>query len=82
MLPLDRRKRGGPHLEWRVRLFAVAAVLGLAGIYFDYRRLTGAAILLLLGGLALRFVSAQVEDAAEDEPEDEPTGEREDQLGA
>jgi hypothetical protein len=78
MLPLDRRKRGGPHLEWRVRLFAGAAVLGLAGIYFDDRRLTGAAILLLLGGLALRFVSAH----GEDESEDEPVGEPEEQPGA
>lgn len=72
MLTLDRRKRGRRHLEWRVRLFAVAAVLGLAGIYFDDRRLTGAAILLLLGGLALRFVSAQGEDMPEDEPAGEP----------
>jgi hypothetical protein len=59
MLLLDRAKREGPHLEWRVRLFALAAVFGLAGIYFDDRRMTGVAILLLLVGLALRFAGTR-----------------------
>lgn len=53
---LDRRRHAGPYLEWKVRIFAVAAVLGLAGIYFDERWLTGGAILILFGGLALRFL--------------------------
>jgi hypothetical protein len=65
-----RAKRVRPHLEWRVRLFVAAAVLGLAGIYFDDRRLTGGAILLLLAGLALRFAKG---DTAEDaDPQDDP----------
>ena len=53
---LDRRRRAGPWLEWKVRLFVVAALLGLTGIYRQERWLTGAAIVLLLAGLLLRFV--------------------------
>ena len=56
MVFLDRRRRAGRYLEWKVRIFSVAAVLGLAGIYFDERWLTGTAILMLFGGLALRFL--------------------------
>jgi hypothetical protein len=41
-------------LEWKVRIFIIAAALGLAGIYLEEKLLTGAAILLLLGGVALR----------------------------
>lgn len=65
MVFLDRNRRAGPHLEWKVRLFAVAAVLGLAGIYVGERWLTGAAIVLLFAGLFLRFLPAAVEDADE-----------------
>ena len=43
-------------LEWKVRLFSVAAVLGLAGIYLEERRLTGAAIIVLAGGMLLRLI--------------------------
>ena len=69
---LDRRRRAGPYLEWKVRLFVLAAVLGLAGIYLEERWLTGAAIALLFGGLALRFLPTGEEaEAAEDDDEDE-----------
>lgn len=71
MLVLDRTKREGPHLEWRVRAFAVAAVFGLAGIYFDDRWLTGLAIVLLLVGFALRFAKPGAH-ATGTGPEDEP----------
>lgn len=53
---LDRSRRGDPHLEWKVRLFSVAAVLALCGIYFDERWMTGAAIAVLAAAMALRFV--------------------------
>jgi len=69
MVFLDRKRRAGPHLEWKVRLFAVAAVLGLAGIYLNERWLTGAAIVLLFAGLLLRFLP----DARADDRE-EPDG--------
>jgi hypothetical protein len=69
---LDRRRRAGPYLEWKVRLFVVAAVLGLAGIYMEERWLTGAAIALLLVGLALRFLPTREEDESEEEDEGAP----------
>jgi hypothetical protein len=67
---LDRRQRAGPYLEWKVRIFAVAAVVGLAGIYFEERWLTGAAILLLLGGLSLRLLPLGEPELDEDEEHD------------
>ena len=57
-----------------MRLFSVAAVLALGGIYLDERWLTGIAIAVLAGGLGLRFLPGA------DEPDaDEPDG---DQAGA
>jgi len=53
---LDRRRRAGKYLEWKVRVFTVAAVLGLAGIAVDNRWMTGAAIMVLMGGVLLRFL--------------------------
>ena len=47
---LDRGRRAGKHLEWKVRIFAVAAVVGLAGIYLDRLWLTWVAIALLGAG--------------------------------
>lgn len=44
------------YLEWKVRLFSVAAVLGLTGIYFDEHWMTGSAILLLGSAVMLRFL--------------------------
>jgi hypothetical protein len=59
-------------LEWRVGIFVVAAVLGLAGMYLDESWLTGAAILLLVAGVLLRFVpgSPGAGDPADGEDED------------
>jgi hypothetical protein len=53
---MDRRRRAGRFLEWKVGLFSVAAVLGLAGIYLQDRWMTGGAILVLLAAMALRFL--------------------------
>lgn len=63
---LDRRRRAGPYLEWKVRIFAVAAVVGLAGIYLDERWLTGTAIVILLAGLSLRFLPHERGEGDED----------------
>jgi uncharacterized membrane protein YjjB (DUF3815 family) len=51
---LDRKRKAGKHLELKVALFCVAAVVGLAGIYFESRWLTGVAIVLLLAGMFIR----------------------------
>jgi hypothetical protein len=64
---LDRGRRAGPYLEWKVRLFAVAAVLGLAGIYFEERWLTTAAIILLFTGLMLRFLPTGEAEARDED---------------
>jgi len=71
MVFLDRRQRASRHLEWKVRIFIVAAVLALVGIYLEERWLTGSAIVILFAGLGLRFVSDQG-DRAEDPRDIEP----------
>lgn len=68
-LLLDRSKRAGRWLEWKVRLFAVAAVLAMCGIYFEERWMTMTAIGLLLGAMLLGLVGKgnSARDAEEDE---------------
>lgn len=68
MFRLDRSKRAGPLLEWKVRIFVVGAVLGAAGMYLDEGWLTGAAIVALLGGMLLQHFLADT--SGSDEPED------------
>jgi hypothetical protein len=49
-----RDRRSGPrYLGWRVALFAIAAIVWLVGLVTEQRLLTGAAILILLGAVAL-----------------------------
>jgi len=66
---LDRNRRAGKFLEWKVRLFSVAAVVALAGIYMESRWWTGAAILILMGGLLLQFLPSddEFQEGAEDD---------------
>jgi len=69
---LDRSRRAGPWLEWKVRLFAVAAVLALAGIYMEQQWMTGAAIVVLIGAMLLRFLpGGGGEPVGPDDPEGE-----------
>ena len=70
---LDRRRRAGKYLEWKVRIFAVAAVLGLAGIALDNRWMTGAAIMVLMGGFLLRFLPHGSRTVEGDEEGEETT---------
>lgn len=61
------RPRGNDQwLEWKVRIFTVAAALTLGGIYLDERWLTGTAIAVLAGGLALRFLPGPNEPGADE----------------
>ena len=53
---LSRSTRDHSWLEWKIRLFSVAAVLSLVGIYFDERWVIGLAIMVLSLGMVLRFV--------------------------
>lgn len=68
MVFLDRGRKAGKYLEWKVRLFGVGAVLALAGLYLDERWMTGLAILVLLAGMLVRFLpGARTHPEAEDE---------------
>jgi hypothetical protein len=64
LLPfLDRSRQAGRHLEWKVRVFTLGAAFAVAGIYFDERWMTGAAIVVLVGGVLFRYLpSGRVED--------------------
>ena len=55
-LLLDRRPRSNKHLAWKVRLFAVAAVVAMVGMYLDNPYVTGVALFLLIIGMFLRFL--------------------------
>ncbi len=60
-------------LEWRVGVFFLSAVLGLAGIFLENSWLVTAALVVLMGGLALRAFVARDSGAEEIEPtEQEP----------
>lgn len=73
---MDRSKRAGRFLEWKVRFFAVGATLALGGMYLDKQWLVGVAILVLAAGMALRFLpdgagpSEEQLGAEDDEEED------------
>ncbi len=64
----DRRRRDDRFLEWKIRLFTIAAVAAMAGIYLDERWMTGTAIVVLAAGMALRFLPGG--GAAPGEPTD------------
>jgi len=70
-LLLDRRRRAGRYLAWKVRIFAAGAVLGLAGILLDEAWLRVTAIVVLALGVLLRLLPG---GAAGAEPEEEPAG--------
>ncbi len=53
---VDRRPRDDRFLEWKVRLFTVAAVLALLGMALGERWLAGLAIAVLVVALSLRFL--------------------------
>ncbi|MEK9501010.1 hypothetical protein [Gaopeijia maritima] len=55
------------HLEWRVRLLGVGAVLALAGMYFDAGWMVNAAIGVLLISFVLRFLPGGDEPVADDD---------------
>jgi hypothetical protein len=68
----DRRRRGDRFLEWKIRLFSVAAVLALAGIYLDERWMSGTAIVVLAGAMLLRFLPGGEPSAADAESDGAP----------
>lgn len=61
-LLLDRGPRSNKHLVWKIRLFAVAAVVAMVGIAWDNPYVTGVALFLLIVGALLRFVPERKRD--------------------
>jgi hypothetical protein len=57
MIFSSRKNRGeDPHLDWKVRIFFLGALLALVGIARDSRLLVGLAVGVLLLGFVLRFI--------------------------
>ena len=65
---IDRKPRSRRFLVWKTRIFAVAAVIALVGMYLNNPYVTGAALVLLLVGVALRFVPERRASPADSEP--------------
>ncbi|MCH8811777.1 MAG: hypothetical protein IID07_08095 [Gemmatimonadetes bacterium] len=57
----------GAFLEWRIGAFSLSAALGLAGIFLDVAWLVMAALIVLIGGLALRALMARDAGSTEQE---------------
>jgi hypothetical protein len=70
---LSRRPRNDRHLEAKVRVFTLAAVAALAGMYWDAPIGTGLAIALLVVAMFLGFLPGgtrrrtALEDASEED---------------
>ena len=63
-------RRGGeasPHLEWRIRLFGVGAILAMVGIWAEQRWLVNGALVVLVLGFALRFPKPARDGTGEDD---------------
>lgn len=72
MIFARRSGERSPHLEWRIRLFGVGAILGMVGIWAQQGWLVNAAIAVLLVGFALRF-RRRSGDADASERDGDPT---------
>jgi hypothetical protein len=78
---LARRSHTGPgrFLQWKVRLFAVGAVLLLVGMAREIDILVAIAIAVLAVAFLLRFLERdEAPEAAEEDDEDESTGDEAD----
>jgi hypothetical protein len=66
MIFIDRSRRGGArHLDWKIRLFGVGALLALVGMGLEIPLLVGLAISVLLLGFILRFLPGGEGDGGE-----------------
>lgn len=71
---IDRGRRADRFLEWKVRIFTLAAALVLAGMFLEVTWMTGVAIVLLASAMLLRFLPGgpPVEGDEEDDESDVP----------
>jgi hypothetical protein len=44
------------HLEWRIRIFGIGAIVGLVGMWADQHWMVNVAIAVLAIGVVLRFI--------------------------
>ena len=63
-----RTRRSTALLDWRIGAFFLGAVLGLAGIFLNISWLVTTALIVLLGGIALRGLAARDSGSEEQEP--------------
>jgi hypothetical protein len=69
MLVSRSRARSARHLEWRIRIFGVGAILAMVGIWSELGWLINVAIGVLLMGFALRFLPDRRDETdAHDQP--------------
>lgn len=78
MIFLNRSRTGvDPWLDWKVRLFFLAAILALVGMARGWSWLVVLAILALFGGMALRFIGGRSsQEGVGHGSEDEVPGDR------
>lgn len=62
------RRRGShaAHLEWRIRIFGVGAILGIAGMIAEMRWMIWIALGVLMVGFLLRFLPGEDEAGGDD----------------
>ena len=63
-----RTRRSTAFLDWRIGAFFLGAVLGLAGIFLNISWLVTTALIVLMGGLALRALAARASGSDGNEP--------------
>lgn len=67
----DRGSRDDRFLEWKIWIFSIAAAVGLSGIFFEERWMTGVALAVLMSAMLLRFLPVRATDPAVDDGHDE-----------
>ncbi len=75
-------KGADPFLERKVQLFLAGGVLALAGVGLDSPLLVGLAIIILVFGMALRFIPRKGPSCDSGVPEGEETDVDEDSEGS
>jgi hypothetical protein len=65
---IDRKPRSRRFLVWKTRIFGVAGAIALVGMYLNNPYVTGTALVLLLVGVALRFVPERRPATTSSEP--------------
>ncbi|MEE8146597.1 MAG: hypothetical protein V3T24_03240 [Longimicrobiales bacterium] len=63
-----RMREGAALLEWRIWVFFLGAVLGLAGIFLDISWLVTTALVVLVGGVVVRGLAVRSSGSEEQEP--------------